>query len=440
MGLFDQLRRWLFGAEPERSPPLEPEPQDSSESQRTVTNPFTGQRQSVPARRPTRLTRLRYRSSIVRTPSDRESAGREQPYKFAHRNPRTGSWLDLSTDVDPRWLDYYRLPHLKTPQELADWLTVPPGKLAWLAHRFQPGQRPESVQKAHYHYHWTQKRSGGHRLIEAPKALLKQVQQQILHDILNKVPAHAGAHGFVTGRSILSNARPHVGQYLLLKFDLEDFYPSVRFPRIVAIYRSIGFSREVALWLARLTTSVVPHNLVQPTRSPYLLYPYLSRHLPQGAPTSPALANLSAYSLDVRLSGLAQKYHLTYTRYADDLTFSGSRRFGGALREFIPLVERILRDERFRVNKRKRRVLRCFGRQTVTGVVVNSRPNIARHEFDLLKATLANCRRHGPSTQNREQHPDFRSHLRGRIAHVMHLNPHRGQKLLTVFRAIDWSK
>jgi retron-type reverse transcriptase len=376
----------------------------------------------------------------VRTPSDRESAGRQQPYRFAHRNPRTGSWLDFSTDADPRWLDYYGLPHLKTPQDLADWLKVPPGKLAWLTHRYQPGQRPESVQKAHYHFHWTQKRSGGHRLIEAPKALLKQVQQQILHEILDKVPAHPGAHGFVTGRSILSNARPHVGQYLLLKFDLEDFYPSVRFPRVVAIFRSIGFSREVAIWLARLTTSVVPHNLKPPEGARYSVWPYVSRHLPQGAPTSPALANLSAYSLDVRLSGLAQKYDLTYTRYADDLTFSGSRRFGGALRDFIPLVERILRDERFRVNKRKRRVLRCFNRQTVTGVVVNSKPNVARHEFDLLKATLANCRRHGPSTQNREQHPDFRSHLRGRIAHVMHLNPHRGRKLLALFQSIDWSK
>lgn len=433
MGLFDQLRRWLFGAGDEHSPePLAP---SSPPVQPAMGRPQQRERPQL-----ARLSKVRYRSSLVRTPADRENAGKQPPYRFAHRNPRTGAWLDLSTDSDPRWLDYYGLPQLKTPQELADWLRVPPGKLAWLSHRFRERYRPESIRQAHYHFHWVEKRSGGHRLIEAPKPLLKQVQQHVLQEILDKVPAHPAAHGFVTGRSILTNARPHVGQYLLLKLDLEDFYASVRFPRVVAIYRSLGFSREVSLWLARLTTSMVPHDLTFPSNRHYYHWPYFSRHLPQGAPTSPALANLSAYSLDVRLSGLAGKYDLTYTRYADDLTFSGSRRFGGALRDFIPLAEQIVRAERFRVNKSKRKVLRCFNRQSVAGVVVNSKPNIARDEFDRLKATLANCRRHGPSTQNRDEHPDFAAHLRGRIAHVMHLNLHRGRKLLALYQAIDWSK
>jgi hypothetical protein len=432
MGLWNELLQWLFGSP--APPSSEADPTRSS----TPAPPAPRQRAVA---RKVRLTRFRYQSSLVRTGSARESAGGKKPYRFAHRNPRTGSWLDLSTDADPRWLDYYGLPYLKTPQELADWLGTPIGKLVWLTHRLNENGRPKSVQDAHYHYRWLAKRGGGQRLIEAPKPLLKQVQQRILRDILDKVPAHPQVHGFVEGRSILTNARPHVGRYVVLKFDLEDFYGSVHYRRVTAVFRGLGFSREVAIWLARLTTSAVPESLRAPgTSGGSVAWPYHPRHLPQGAATSPALANLSAYSLDVRLTGLAQKDQVTYTRYADDLTFSGSHRFAAALRDFIPLVTQIVRDERFRVNKAKRRVQRFHDRQRVTGVVVNEKPNVSREDYDRLKAILNNCVRRGPSTQNREQHPAFSAHLRGRIGHVLHLNPARGRKLLALYERIDWSR
>jgi len=436
MGLFSFFRD-LFGGTP---PPAETPSHDGPEPYRAV-NPRTGEKieiERASRQRNGRLAPLKYRSSLVRTPPERELAGKVRPYAFAPRDPRTGQWLDFSRDSDPRWLEFYGLPELKTPQDLADWLEIPLGKLVWLTHRLNYAFRPENAQKAHYHFHWIAKRSYGHRLIEAPKPLLKEVQQKILRGILDHVPPHPNAHGFVQGRSILSNARPHLGKYVLLKFDLEDFYPSVRYPRVVAIFRSLGFSREVAIWLARLTTSSTPPDLASPER--YLDWLYMARHLPQGAPTSPALANLSAYSLDVRLTGLARRYDITYTRYADDLTFSGSRKMGGALRDFIPLVQQIIKAERFRVNKRKRKVLRHYGRQSVTGVVVNAKPNLARDEYDRLKATLTNCVRHGPAGQNRQQHPDFAAHLRGRIGHLLFLNEHRGRKLLKIYEAIDWTR
>ncbi len=229
-----------------------------------------------------------------------------------------------------------------------------------------------------------------------------------------------------------------MGRSILLTFDLENFYPSVGYSRVVAIFRTMGFSREVALWLARLTTSTVPPGLTAPSEAD--LRPYRTRHLPQGAPTSPALANLSAFALDVRLSGLARRFDVRYTRYADDITFSGHGRFGGALKDFIPLVTAIVRDERFSVHRRKRRVLRRGQRQMVTGVVVNEKINAARRDYDQLRAILHNCIRHGPSTQNRDGLEHFAAHLAGRIGHIRHLNPQRGNRLRQMFDRIDWSR
>ena len=434
MGLLNWLRTILLGPPPQL--PGDALPRESHHRE-LVAPSSTAERERASS---ARLDRLSYRSSLVRTDSGREAGGAAPPYRFAHRNPRTGRWLDLSTDADDRWLDYYGLPHLKTPSDLADWLEIPLGRLGWLTHRFCEDHRPASLQAAHYHFRWITKKTGGHRLIEAPKASLKEAQRKVLHGIIERIPPHQNAHGFINGRSIVSNARPHVGAYTVLKLDLENFYPSVRYGRVVAIFRSVGFSRDVAIWLARLTTSAVPHDVRGPAGGHSSVWSYYPRHLPQGAPTSPALANLSAYSLDVRLTGMARAYDVTYTRYADDLTFSGSHRFAAAVRDFAPLVNKIIRGERFVVNRRKQRVIRRNKRQTVTGVVVNEKTNISRAAYDTLKAILTNCARHGPSSQNRDDHGDFAGHLRGRIAHVAHLNPRRGAKLLQLYQTIDWSR
>ncbi len=278
------------------------------------------------------------------------------------------------------------------------------------------------------------------RLIEAPKSRLKRVQQQILRDILDRVPPHPAAHGFVSGRSIRSNAGPHVGQRVLVKLDLENFYPSVSFNRVTAIFRSLGYSREAAIWLARLTTAVLPASLVRESSHGADLGPYIKRRLPQGAPTSPALANLSAFSLDLRLSGLARSFGAQYTRYADDLTFSGGEQFSRSLAVFLPLVGKIVRAERFILNKAKRKIIRNSQRQTVTGVVVNTRTNVSRRDFDALKATLTNCVRRGPSTQNHARHENFAAHLLGRVAHIAQLNPARGARLRELYALIDWNR
>ncbi|MFN0199787.1 MAG: reverse transcriptase family protein [Planctomycetaceae bacterium] len=362
----------------------------------------------------------------------------EAPYAFSRLAIPDGGYQDLTGDTRENLLNHWELPVLETPQMLAEWLTIPLGQLGWLTHRFQNGDRPQNEREAHYHYRWLQKKRGGYRLIESPKPMLKTAQSQILRQLLAHIPPHADCQGFTAKRSILTNARPHVGQTVVVKFDLENFYPNVSFARIVAIFRGLGYNREVATWFGRLTTSCIPTTMTLPKNSAGAIIPYFRRHLPQGAPTSPMLANLAAFSLDVRLSGLARAFGAQYTRYADDLTFSGSRTFQRSLKIFIPLVSQVIRDERFRVHKDKRKVLKQNQRQTVTGVVVNRKLNISREQYDRIKAVLTNCLRHGPASQNREQHPDFAAHLRGRIAYVHQLNPTRGDRLWSLFNQIQW--
>lgn len=447
MGLFTWMFQW-FGW---RTPPeLEADPTDPASDSGQVTR-SAGPANAVSGRvpRPRRELRQTIRLSGRTDISARQASGRHRsplhevsgqlPYRFARFGSRTGSYLDLSLDGDEARLRQRGLPVFRNPEELANWLELPLNKLAWLVHRFSAG-RPTSAAKAHYHYSWHKKRSGGSRLIESPKRTLKQVQAKILREILDRLDAHPSAHGFVAGRSIMTNARPHVGHPVLIKLDLSNFYATVGFARVVAIFRTMGYSREAAIWLGLLTTSAVPGNMPFDGHSPNSLLPYLRRHLPQGAPTSPSLANLSAYRLDARLTGLARSFGATFTRYADDLALSGPAELVPSLRVLLPLVQQIIRQERFRPNSAKRRILRSHQRQSIAGVVVNEKTNVARIDYDRLKAILTNCARRGPSTQNREGIDDYSSHLRGRIAHVLQLNPARGARLQALFQTIDWSR
>ena len=445
MSLWSWLRDLLFGAPPAPRSVATP-------SSRTATATSSGaSADPAPAapetrgRRPRRVVRpckLKFVRKSKRRPSIRdlaENVCEKRPYIFA-RPCVFGGFFDLAGDGDSNRLTGNGLPAFQTPEQFAKWLGLPPHKIGWLVHRFNDLQVPAVHQAAHYVYRWVPKRTGGERLIEAPKPLLKAVQEKILTDILDKVPPHSAAHGFREGRSIVTNAKPHVGQRVVVKVDLSNFYPSVSYARVVAIFRSLGYSREAATWLGRLTTTRLPLDYVRQSRKDHRWRPYLKRHLPQGAPTSPALANLSAFPLDLRLAGLARKFGANYTRYADDLTFSGDQEFLRSLRVFLPLVQAVIRACRFKPHPKKWRILRSQSQQRVTGVVVNRKLNVARADYDRLKAVLHNCRAHGPSSQNRGNHPEFARHLLGRIAHVRSLNALRGDKLLAIYNEINWSR
>jgi hypothetical protein len=331
---------------------------------------------------------------------------------------------------------------------LAERLELSGGQLAWLADGRSLERTVAHEKLRNYRYSVVPRRGGLPRVLEAPKARLKEIQRWILHEILEPVPLHEAAQGFTRGRSVATHARLHTGQAVVLRLDLKDFFASVTAGRVFGIFRTLGYAGSVAHVLTGLSTNTIPQGVWQAVAGatdPALIQPrfWLGRalatpHLPQGAPTSPALANLAAFRLDRRLTGLAKSTGLRYSRYADDLTFSGSVQLRRRGRHLASLVAEIARDEGFEINERKTAVHSAGGRQSVCGIVVNVRPNVLRSEYDQLKAILHNAAIHGPASQNRAGVADFEAHLSGRISWIASLNPTRGEKLRRRFNEILW--
>ena len=341
------------------------------------------------------------------------------------------------------------VPPITTPAELARLLELEPYELDWFADCQARERTAPTEPLRHYRYYWVAKPSGSLRLIEAPKPRLKHVQRRLLDTILVNIPPHDAAHGFRPGRSITTFVEPHVGQSIVLKMDLRDFFVSITSARVIALFLTAGYPEAVARLLTGLCTNTIPlevWNQVSESEDKRARDPaswqasrlYRQPHLPQGAPSSPTLANLAAYRLDARLAGLARQAEASYTRYADDLVFSGGEAFARSIGRFPIHVAAIALEESFPVQHRKTRVMRQGVRQRAAGVVVNQRINMPRDDYDRLKAILCNCVRHGPHDQNRAGVPDFRAHLAGRVAHAARLNPHRGRRLIQLFEQITW--
>lgn len=378
-------------------------------------------------------------------------------YEFAVADARLNSSLEsVEANVSLRFFpgpgmqphaaaSLWPIPQLPTIQSLGKWLCLDLDALDWFADVTGRTSRSRSLRLRHYRHTWIAKRNGTARLVEAPKEILKQIQRKLLRDLLNFVPPHPAVHGFRRERSALTNAAQHCGRRVVIGLDFAEFFPSIPAGRVWGLFRSIGYPHEVSSVLAGLCTTSTPRDVwdARPNapvdgsdHSAWLRA--ADRHLPQGAPTSPALANLVAYRLDCRLAGLAAHFGATYSRYADDLTFSGDAALDAELPRFRAAAISIAAAEGFAVNPRKTRVSRAGSRQRVTGLVVNVRPNVPKSDHDRLKAILTNCVRHGPEGQNRDGVRDFRQHLLGRVAFVGSVNPVRGAKLMSTFDRIVW--
>jgi hypothetical protein len=313
------------------------------------------------------------------------------------------------------------LPALDTPQQVAEALGLTIPQLRWMAyHR-------EAATRIHYYRFTIPKRDGSPRPIWAPMKKLKAAQRWILHNIVERLLVHGAVHGFLPGRSTLTNARIHSNARIVVKMDVKEFFPTVTLPRVKGLFRYAGYRDPIATLLALICTEA-PREVVQHNGKTYFVA-LGPRCLPQGAPTSPALTNALCLRLDQRLSAVARKLGWRYTRYADDLTLSlpeghkGKPRLGSIL----GLVKRIVEAEGFAINNTKTRVARSGGRQKITGLVVNGAqpPRVPRKVRRQIRAAIHNLK-HGKPLKN----GDTPATLKGYAAYINMTNPQLGKKLL----------
>ncbi len=398
---------------------------------RQVVTPVMAANRSAPADRPHELARF----LLAATPL-REHAARAAQ----HGSPIRVRAIALA----PARMGVRRwpVPEIDDLASLAVLLELPLEQLTWAADTKGLQRRTPAGPLHLYRYRWVSRPKAVPRLLEAPTPLLRAVLRRALEEVLRWVPVHPAAHGFVRGRSALTNAAAHVGADTVACMDLRTFFASITAARVNGLFRAMGYPESVAWTLTGLCTHRTPvHVLSQmpdggDSSARHRLRAELrASHLAQGAPSSPALANLVCFTLDQRLAGYATAAGLTYTRYADDLALSGRKVNAAAL---IRAVTTIAHQEGFVINTTKTRVRKANQRHEITGLVTNDRLGVPREYHDQLRAVLHDARHNGAELANRARHPHFRAHLDGRVGWVESVNPARGRRLRAEFEAISW--
>lgn len=313
------------------------------------------------------------------------------------------------------------LPSLPTTEQIAAAMGISVGQLRFLAFN-----RKTST-LSHYIRFKIPKKTGGERLISAPMPKLKAVQRWILSHILERVEVDDAAHGFRRDRSIVTNARPHVGADVVINRDLKDFFPTISYKRVKGVFRSLGYAESTATILALLCTEADTTVVELDGKTYYVALG--ERHLPQGSPASPAISNILCRRLDKRSRTMAEELGFTYTRYADDLTFSAS---GESLRYICNVLRRsesIVTHEGFQVHPEKTRVLRRKSSQLeVTGIVVNEFLNCDRATLKRFRATLFQMERDGIEGKHWGNSSDAIASIQGFANFVAMVNPKKGRK------------
>jgi len=331
-------------------------------------------------------------------------------------------------EADEERLKSHNLPKYSTALEIATAMNISIGALRFLAF-----SRKTST-KSHYVRFKIPKKTGGERTISAPMPRLKAAQHWILHSILEKVKLHEAAHGFCPQHSIVSNARPHLGAEVLVNIDLKDFFPSISYKRIKGLFKSLGYSEAIATIFALICTEPTVEEVSLDGKTYFVATS--NRHLPQGAPTSPALTNILCRRLDQRLTKAASDLGFIYTRYADDLTFSAK---GDACRNICNILNKahdIVKHEGLTVNTEKTRVLRKGRQQEVTGVIVNKKLNVSKKTLKKFRATLYQIEKDGPANKRWGHTPDVIAAIQGFANFVYMVSPEKGRILKAKVKAI----
>ena len=256
-----------------------------------------------------------------------------------------------------------------------------------------------SNRRCYYSSHKLRKSDGSYRTLRVPVGPLKTLQEKVKENILDSIQPLDCIHGGVQGRSVMTNALPHVGKEMVFTLDIKDFFPSVCPQAVQAIFERLGFGGQAARALVDITT--------------------FDQQLPQGAPTSTGVANLAMFRADLRLRNLARIHGFAYTRYVDDLTFSGEKRLLG-LRH---LIQRIIEDEGFKVKVEKTHTMHAGERQVVTQLVVNSKLNLPKERRQEIRRNALAFR-----ARDSRQRQDAAS-IRGQISWLSQINPTLGSRV-----------
>lgn len=262
------------------------------------------------------------------------------------------------------------------------------------------------------------KKSGGTRKIEAPNDELKAIQLWIKENILDKFSVSQYAKGFVKGVSIYDNALQHTKKELVINIDLKDFFPSIGYNEVYKVFKYIGYTESVSKLLTNLCTN--PYNV-----------------LPQGSPASPVLSNLVSLKLDKRLGCLAKKIGADYTRYADDITFSGKK----SIKKYIEVIKKIISEEGYTINEEKFRLQYYYQRQEVTGLVVNNGVTVPERYIKELENAIYYCKKYG--VVDHMKHIDcekgfYKEHLYGLAYFVKMVDTKKGTNYLKQLDEIKW--
>lgn len=289
---------------------------------------------------------------------------------------------------DAASLEKNRLPVLHSAADLAAAMGISVRELRFLSFS-------RKVSRVHHYRQFEiRKKTGGTRRISAPMPRLKRAQYWILDNVFNKLETHSAAHGFVSGRSIVSNAVPHVGSAVVINLDLQDFFPTISYRRVKGLVKSFGYSEQLATVIALLTTE--PNADVVELHGERYYVANGERRLPQGSPASPAVSNIICRRLDRRLRDMAAKLGFVYTRYADDMTFSApDKRQVEHLNKLLWRARAIISDEGFTLHPDKTRIMRAGARQEVTGIVVNAKPSLERKTLRRFRAALHRLEKDG---------------------------------------------
>lgn len=290
---------------------------------------------------------------------------------------------------------------------------------------------------SHYTRFALPKKTGGTRQISAPKPRLKAAQLWLYESLLKRVPIHNAAHGFVPGRSIVSNAKLHIGADVVVNLDLSNFFPTITYKRVKGLFRFLGYSESLATVIGLLCTEPEVHSVEMDGQDYHIANS--ERFLPQGAPTSPAITNILCRRLDERLQKLSKALGFTYSRYADDLSFSAKGKGKDQVGRLLKKVALIVEDEGFEVHPKKTRIQRRGRLQEVTGLVVNDELGVPRATLKRFRALLFQLRKDGAKGKSWGPSAELFSSMAGFANFVAMVHPAKGKALQAEVKELQGS-